>query len=289
MSSPSTMETETARPVFSTDVSAECAAPSDDATLLASSAVQRAMDGAASRRTHDEWRARMIAARVHCARVHYRRPPWSIDAHVCSDAAAPDGASPDASASGSASDLATDRPGCKLCMGTHSAGGHTCEKKRNRPNFGTRERSRRVRTTTSEAPAAPSSRVDRAATLPASQATVPVAASTGHGTAISGTSARALPRATLSTLVTEVRALSAAAAPPPRPSVVEASSSDNRELGYSRTDPADDDASMIVGEHSTVVGEHASDVADIEELHKTWRELYHETWEGASLVSISRA
>ena len=63
MSSPSTMETETARPVFSTDVSAECAAPSDDATLLASSAVQRAMDGAASRRTHDEWRARMIAAR----------------------------------------------------------------------------------------------------------------------------------------------------------------------------------------------------------------------------------
>ena len=133
MSSPSTMETETARPVFSTDVSAECAAPSDDATLLASSAVQRAMDGAASRRTRDERTARMIAARVHCARVHYRRPPWSIDAHVCSDAAAPDGASPDAYASGSASDLATDRPGCKLCMGTHSAGGHTCEKKRNRP------------------------------------------------------------------------------------------------------------------------------------------------------------
>ena len=270
MSSPSATETEISRPVFHTDVSAECAVPSDDATLLASSTVQRAMDGAASPAMEVE-------------------APWSVDAHVCSDAAVPDGASPDASASGSAADLATDRPGCKRCMGTNSAGGHTCEKKRNRPMFGTRERSRRVRTTTSEAPAAPSSRVDRAATLPAAQATVPVAASTGHGTAISGTSARALPRATLSTLVTEVRALSAAAAPPPRPSVVEASSSDNRELGYSRTDPADDDASMIVGEHSTVVGEHASDVADIEELHKTWQELYQETWEGASLVSISRA
>ena len=99
MSSPSATETEISRPVFHTDVSAECAVPSDDATLLASSTVQRAMDGAASPAMEVE-------------------APWSVDAHVCSDAAVSDGASPDASASGSASDLATDRPGCKVCMGT---------------------------------------------------------------------------------------------------------------------------------------------------------------------------